>query len=232
MRSSERVAEVIRRTIVEGRLLPGELLPPERTLAQRFQVTRNTVREALRQLEQLRLVSIRQGSGVMVQDYLSTAGLEFLAVLLGDQRGVGFRDVLEARAVIGAAILGHAVDHVPLDRLDAFASAVAAFIDEARRDEPDIRALQELELELHQSLIRAAGNRAFILLWNSIRHIYAHVAPIFEGVVADPKRLARCYRQAAEALRLGDRASARRALDGVFGAQIPAPTVHDPNVGE
>ena len=216
VRTSERVAEIIRQTILKGRFQPGELLPPERTLAQRFRVTRNTVREALRQLEQLRLVSIRQGSGVMVQDYLSTAGLEFLAVLIGDQQGAGIRDVLEARAVIGAAVLGHAIDSVPLDQVDGFVSAAAAFVQEAEREMPDKRRLQELEFELHQSLIRAAGNRAFILLWNSIRHIYERVAPIFETVVADPDKLACCYRQAARALAEGDRAAAKRAMEEVF----------------
>lgn len=227
VRSSERVAEVIRRTIIEGRFRPGERLPPERTLADRFQVTRNTVREAMRQLEQLRLVSIRQGSGVMVQDYLGTAGLEFLAVLLGDQRGLGIRDVLEARAVMGGAILGHAIDRVRTDRLGHFYACVDAFVTEARREAPDTRVLQELEFELHQSLIRAAGNRAFILLWNSIRHIYERVAPIFEMVVDDPDKLAARYERAAKALKRGDRAAARRAVQQVFRVETPAHDIHD-----
>ncbi|MBW1881260.1 MAG: FadR family transcriptional regulator, partial [Deltaproteobacteria bacterium] len=63
VRTSERVADAIRRTILSGRFRPGEVLPPERTLAARFDVTRNTVREALRVLEHARLVSIRHGSG-------------------------------------------------------------------------------------------------------------------------------------------------------------------------
>lgn len=218
-RSSERVADAIRETIVGGSFGPGDLLPPERDLAERFQVTRNTVREALRQLEQMRLVHIRQGSGVRVQDYLATAGVELLAVLLrtaaaSDHQLVA--DVLEARALLGAVIFDHAIDRIDADEVGPVVEAIGRFCEEATRAGADARSLQDLEVTIHARLIRGGGNRAFVLLYNSLRHVYARVADLFEGVMSEPEPLAEAYRRAGAALSGGDRDEARRCFQEAF----------------
>lgn len=227
VRTSERVARAIRRTIVEGRFRPGEALPPERTLARRFKVTRNTVREALRTLEQARLVSIRQGSGVLVLDYLTHAGLEFLAALLDagtrEQNDL-LEDIHEARAVLGEAMCQNALHRVDGHGLPAIEGAVAALEHEAGKPRPDVRTLQQLDFQVQNRLIRAGGNRAFILLHNSLGHVYGRIAHLFEYLVADPKGLAARYRKAANRLRRGDVSGARKALSAVFEAGRAKPT--------
>ncbi len=219
-RTSDRVATVIRTKILEGKFQPGDRLPPERTLAERFRVTRNTVREALRQLERMRLVTIRHGSGVRVQDYLATAGLEFLGALLtsGPDRQQLLGDLLQARQVLGKAICQHAIEHFDFAAADKFAEAAEQLAAEASKPAPDLRALQWLDFEAQSCLIRGGGNRTFILLHNSLRHVYERVAHMFEGIVADPNRLGDSYRKAAEALTAGDREAARRAFDAIFAA--------------
>lgn len=217
-RTSERVAEAIRRIIVRGKLRPGENLPPERTLALRFQVTRNTVREALRKLEQLRLVTIRQGSGITVQDYLTTAGLEFVVDMLGfsDDGADVMRELADARAVIGRAMVHHAIDAMDLSNLTPLEEAVEEFTEEASLSRPDVRRLQELDFEIHSRLVRAGGNRAIVLLHNSLRHIYRHVAHVFEPLVAEPAKLVSCYAQAMRALGKGNRRRAKAVFTRYF----------------
>ncbi|MGI6550432.1 MAG: FadR/GntR family transcriptional regulator [Syntrophomonadales bacterium] len=80
-RISEKVAEALTRAILDRKLNPGENLPPERKLAQMFNVTRNTVREALRQVEASGLISIRQGSGITVNDYQHEARVDVIRFL-------------------------------------------------------------------------------------------------------------------------------------------------------
>ena len=217
-RTSERVAEAIRRIIVRGKLAPGENLPPERALARRFQVTRNTVREALRKLEQLRLVTIRQGSGITVQDYLTSAGLEFVVDMLGhsDDGADIMRELAEARAILGRAMVHHAIDAMDLSALGPLEEAVEDFAAEAARKDTDVRRLQELDFEVHSRLVRAGGNRAILLLHNSLRHVYRHVAHLFEPLVADPAGLLSCYRQALRALGKGDRPRAKAVFTRYF----------------
>jgi GntR family transcriptional regulator, transcriptional repressor for pyruvate dehydrogenase complex len=59
----EHVVQRIRRMITLGEVLPGEYLPPERALAESFQVSRVTVREALRILQGEGLIEPRRGPG-------------------------------------------------------------------------------------------------------------------------------------------------------------------------
>lgn len=66
-RLHEDVADQLRDAIFDGRFVVGEKLPPERELADEFQINRTSVREAIKVLEGLGLVSVRQGDGVTVR---------------------------------------------------------------------------------------------------------------------------------------------------------------------
>src|SRR5260370_39968207 len=61
-RASSSISDQIRQAIVTGKLTEGERLPPERTLAEQFGVSRVTVRDALRGLEAMGLVEVRVGA--------------------------------------------------------------------------------------------------------------------------------------------------------------------------
>ena len=58
---SENIVEQIRKAIFEGRLKPGDKLPPERELMKNFKVSKATLREAMRSLEVLGFLEIRKG---------------------------------------------------------------------------------------------------------------------------------------------------------------------------
>jgi len=62
------IAAQLRDAILDGRFAPGSKLPPERELAAEFGVNRTSIREAIKTLESLRLVDVRQGSGATVLD--------------------------------------------------------------------------------------------------------------------------------------------------------------------
>ena len=65
-RIHESVAEQLRDAILDGRFAVGKRLPPERELALEFEVNRTSVREAIKVLEGLGLVRVRQGDGATV----------------------------------------------------------------------------------------------------------------------------------------------------------------------
>jgi len=218
-RSSDVLAEELCRVIVEGKVKPGESLPSERTLAERFHVTRNVVREALRSLERSHLLSVRQGSGITVLDYLTTAGFDFVSELLGSSEdGVRnlVRDIAQARAVLGCAMMFHAVDGLKEERIPEVEEAVEALAAEAARPEPDMRTLQDLDFEIQNRLMRAGGNQVMILLHNSIRRIYERTASLFEPIVARPDVLAERYRRILEHLKAGHGKKAKKVFQTIF----------------
>ncbi len=80
-RIHEDVAEQLRDAILDGRFRAGRKLPPERDLAEEFRVNRTSVREAIKVLEGLGLVTVRQGDGATVRP-LVDASLEVLAPMI------------------------------------------------------------------------------------------------------------------------------------------------------
>ncbi|WP_142848211.1 phosphonate metabolism transcriptional regulator PhnF [Telmatospirillum sp. J64-1] len=94
--------------IVEGRLAPGQQLPTENDLAQRFDVNRHTVRRAMGALEEQGLIRVEQGRGSFVQehviDYLVSKRTRFSENLSRQSRSVGGKilraEVVEADAVV------------------------------------------------------------------------------------------------------------------------------------
>jgi DNA-binding FadR family transcriptional regulator len=92
----------LRRQILSGRLAAGERLPGERELAQHYGTNRNTLREAVRRLEQAKLVTVRHGQGVTVSNFRRTGTLELLSTFLEtspDSREIAqmLEDLLPAR---------------------------------------------------------------------------------------------------------------------------------------
>src|SRR5437867_4757628 len=80
-RLHEDVAEQLRDAILDGRFRAGTKLPPERELALEFRVNRTSVREAIKVLEGLGLVTVRQGDGATVRP-LVDASLDLLGPMI------------------------------------------------------------------------------------------------------------------------------------------------------
>src|SRR5687768_10094797 len=102
------IFDQLRSQIVDGRMAPGAVLPSERELAQVLQVNRQAVREALKRLQQARLVAIQQGGQTRVLNYLETGGTDLLGHLLltpeGAVRPRVLRSVVEMRQALAPDI--------------------------------------------------------------------------------------------------------------------------------
>lgn len=105
-RVSEVVHDRLRAEIVNGGLAPGDAVPSERMLSERFGVNRHAVREALKRLQQSGLVQISQGGATRVQDWRTNGSLDLLFDLAAPEGQEPdpeiLRGVLEMRASIGA----------------------------------------------------------------------------------------------------------------------------------
>ena len=110
-RLAETIFQDLRHKIIRGSLAADQRLPAERQLAESYNANRNTVREAIRKLEQARLVTVRHGQGVTVCDFRQTATIEILAPFLEScpdpaERITVMLDLLSARN----QVVGYAVD--------------------------------------------------------------------------------------------------------------------------
>ncbi|MCP4748999.1 MAG: FadR family transcriptional regulator [Desulfobacteraceae bacterium] len=90
-RVHEQVTRILLRRIIRGKLQVGQKLSTERAMALEFGVNRTTVREALRYLENLDLITIRQGDGAYVKNYLESGNIQIVKAILQVDNSMRFQ---------------------------------------------------------------------------------------------------------------------------------------------
>ncbi len=161
-RVHESVAEQLRDAILDGRFQAGQKLPPERELAAEFEVNRTSVREAIKVLEGLGLVSVRQGDGATVQP-LTEASLSILPFAIhraGHTDRQALADVTEVLTPLFYEMARLAVERHTSAQLIALRSLRAAVADEGTEREARFEAGRQL-LELISDM---TGNRVWQML--------------------------------------------------------------------
>jgi GntR family transcriptional repressor for pyruvate dehydrogenase complex len=162
----EHIVQQIQALIREGRWAPGDQIPPERELAERFRVSRTSVREALRALEIQGIIDSRQGGGTFVRTADPAALVPPLAaaILRGRQE---LAEVLEVRELLEPGIARRAAERATaehlaelerlLERQRACIARGATFVDE--------------DTAFHETLTRAADNAILLRLHGVILEV-------------------------------------------------------------
>jgi len=182
-------ASQLRRMILAGEFAPGDRLPPERELADRFDVNRVTLRSALARLAASGLVEVRQGRGYTVRDYRSVGGPDLLPGLaeLARERGemvVVAADLFLVRRHLAAAVLQRLAERPPAD-ISGVAAAVSAFAAlAAARAHPD--DLAEADADILAALLAATESPVLQLCLNPIRAVMAELPELRVAMYRDP----------------------------------------------
>jgi GntR family transcriptional regulator, transcriptional repressor for pyruvate dehydrogenase complex len=157
-RVSQEVAEQLKQAILKGEFEPGEKLPSEQRLAEQFQVSRLSIREALHKLESLGFVMTRQGitGGAFVIDLsFDTLSKGFLDLFLANK--ISIPELHQVRVVIEPEIARLAALNMNADH--------ARRLEEAYRAEKSImRSVEErfaTRTSVHTTLAQISGNRFF-----------------------------------------------------------------------
>lgn len=207
---SDQIFRRLAEEILSGRYAPGEKLPTQRALAAELDVNMASIREAVKRLEQLRLVEVRHGDAMRVRDWREDGGLDVVAHVLfragGLDRGM-LASLLEARRLMlaeAARLAAERRSDEQVARLRELADRLAG-----ERDAP---AAQALDWEFMNLIVDASDNVVFVLILNSIRQLYLDRAELFRAVVGEPDELARLYRHAARAIEARSPGAAARAV--------------------
>ena len=192
---SERIADGIVDLIRADGLGPGDALISSRELAQRFEVTLPTVREALRRLEAMNVIRFRHGSGTYVDE-----GIARRLVVNPHGSGAGLDPVLElieARIVLEPPVAGRAAarrDDEQLARLDA--ATRNALVPQRADERPAIH--------FHVALAAASGNALVAETLEALLHVRARDQIEIRRRYDDRERDHAEHVQILEAVRAGD----------------------------
>src|SRR5215831_12356318 len=155
--------------IFRGDYPPGSRLPAERHLARELGVDRTTLRMALKQLARMGLLQARHGSGIEVNDYRLTGGLDVLAAMFSlDElplEGSFIVEALDFWLESFSMMSAKALTRMSLEDMRGVERLLDRAI--AARADPDARLAAEMDLQ--DELARLSGGVLFRMLNNSTR---------------------------------------------------------------
>lgn len=164
-----------------GDLKPGDRLPPERQLAHLFGVSRNSVREAIKSLEQRGILVSRPGAGTFLvdNDEVNPAGVLSEVFALQRHR---MDEIFELRLLLEpqiAHLAAQRADEHELGHLRSLMLSYQAALQEGR-------PAQDIEHAFHDAIAAATGNQTLVRLMDTVRDL---VGESRDEALQSPQRL-------------------------------------------
>jgi GntR family transcriptional repressor for pyruvate dehydrogenase complex len=173
-RAFDEIADQIRLELSNRRLRPGDRLPAERALAEQFGVSRNTLREALRSLENAGLLRLQKGA----------TGGAFVRESTGDAIITGLRDMFhlgaiapghltEARVLIESIAVRTACERATAEDIEALRANIA-LAERAGREKINFYDQAAIHLDFHRVLARATKNPVMVIVMEALLDVMQH----------------------------------------------------------
>lgn len=176
--------------ILQERLQPGDPLPTENELCERLEVSRSSVREALRQLQALDIVTVHQGRGTYVGE-MSLRPFAQMMVLRSSLKSTSLtslKEVVQVRRTLDIGLAREIVMKVAGKQLTHLHQLVDTMVEKARNGQ---EFLVE-DIEFHTGLVSELNNNLLEELMNALWLVHMSVLPVLpaagkENMVATAK---------------------------------------------
>jgi len=206
------VASALLERVVDGRTPPGRLLPPETELAAEHDVSRLTVREALKVLQTQGVVEVQRGRGTVVRPTSTWTAIDAVALALdrsgGEQAAL---QLLQLRRMVESGAAELAAAH----RTDADLAELEHHLAAMRtaHDATDVAGFVAADIAFHDVVFRASGNPFVAVLLGPLsavlrarREETSRHEPVQVNAIAE-------HTAVLEAVRSADPATARAAME-------------------
>lgn len=207
---SDKVAEQLTEAIVSRQLPPGERLPSERDLCERFGVSRTVIREAIRSLAARGLVRVTSGRGVDVNEIGSGHVADSMRLLVRGREGLDYGKVAEVRTAIEVQTAGLAAARAQAGDIKRLEELCSQHQDSLERG--DLEAAGEYDYEFHRELTRAARNDLLLAMLDSISDVLREVRHQTVNRPHVSEEGLKAHRRILKTVKAGDVAAARNAM--------------------
>lgn len=143
----------IKEMLISGELMPGDRLPPEKELSDHLGLSRNSLREAVKALELIRVLDVRRGDGTYVTSLEPRLLLEAIGFVVDLHHDATILEILEVRRILepaAAALATRKAGPADIARLHALVADVAS--------QTTIEQLVAHDLEFHRAIAELSGN--------------------------------------------------------------------------
>lgn len=159
----EQIVDQIGLLVAEGQLKPGDRLPSERELVERFQVSRASIREAISALEMMGLIEVRAGEGTYIRQVNIDSVVAPLAWMLFIEKDTDL-ELYEVRKILEVQAAGIAAERAQKEEIRDMHEALEVM----RMDLEIDRLGEEADHHFHFAIARATHNKILIRLMNTI----------------------------------------------------------------
>lgn len=160
----------MRAMIADGGLSVGDKLPTERELCERFQTSRNTVREAMRILKAYGIVDVRPKVGATIVDNRMSRALDLFSFNMLDVSRETFNDIQGFRNLLEVASVDSLFDRITDADLEDLHAINAEFA--ASRSVPEAA---EEDFRFHTRLVSVMGNKAMIDVYQIMKPVILRI---------------------------------------------------------
>lgn len=215
---SEYVLQHLIKLLVDRTLKPGDELPSESALAQRFNVSKPVIREALRQLVAMRVVDIRQGKPSIILP-LSSQPLELFFRLAMHASDQGLSEAIELRTALEIYGVGLAAEHITA----AEETNLAATLHTMEVSMESYAEWVAADVRFHMLLADAGKNGLLSFLIQALRGTMEETIGLLHAQrqLRDPKATLQRHLAIFEAVKAHDPEAARQAMLKHFEATRP-----------
>ncbi|MFD4256788.1 FadR/GntR family transcriptional regulator [Streptomyces sp. NPDC058534] len=214
---TEDVQVQIKRLILERGLAPGDPLPTEAELVALIDVSRNSVREALKALQAVCIVEIRHGYGTYVGSLSLDPFVEGMAFRAAVRQRLGepsLYELMEVREALEAGLIAQVARVIPQEDIAVLSGLVAEMEHEAERDG---RVSAATDRAFHLALYRPINNHLLSevldAFWAALRRVRTELADDHQ----DPEVTCRQHRAIVDAFEARDGERAAEAMRHHFG---------------
>ncbi|MBZ4654434.1 MAG: transcriptional regulator [Peptococcaceae bacterium] len=164
---TEKVFKQIRESITSGHFKPGDKLPSENELAESFQVSRTSVREAMKLLAGQGLIVIKRGLGAFVAEHKESPYLSDLQnILLKERENLlelfQIRKILETEAAAWAAL------NVTAEDIKVMRELIEQAEEEGKKPLVDKTRLNKINSEFHYALVHSTRNKTLVKVMTTL----------------------------------------------------------------
>ena len=202
----EEVARRLEQFIAE-KMKPGNMLPAERELAEKFGVSRSSIRDAIRRLELLGMVEPRQGSGTRVREISADAIINPLTTVLVQKRKLVV-ELLDIRKMLEPPLAARAASHASAGDVAEMEDILRRQDEKLRRGEPAI----EEDSEFHYTIALASDNSVVLKILDVLMDLLRETRERLLQVEGRPQKSLAGHRRVLSAIKRHDPVAAELAM--------------------
>jgi GntR family transcriptional repressor for pyruvate dehydrogenase complex len=203
----EGVVRQLQTLIAAGALKPGDMLPPERELAERFGVSRSSLRDAIRSLELAGLVLPKHGEGTVIADVSADTLVAPIASVLVRKREL-IAELLDVRKMLEPPLAARAAEHATDQDVAEMEDILRRQREKALRGEP----WTEEDSEFHYAVARAARNSVVLKVLDVLMDLLRETRARALQVEGRAQRSLAGHRRLLDAIKRHDPDAAERAV--------------------